>query len=67
MPEELCRNCGMSLQIQNKCSTCKEPIQQICSECRYTTLERIHSRYSSRFEMMSTIEPPARFLQITIA
>lgn len=67
MPDELCRNCGMSLQVQNKYSTCREPIQQICSECRYTTLERVHNRCLSRFKMMSTIELPAQFLQITMA
>lgn len=62
MPDESCRNCGKSLQIQNKCSTCREPIQQICSECRYATLERIHTRCASGFEMMSTIEPPVQIL-----
>lgn len=67
MPDELCKNCGINPQVQNVCLTYKEPIQQICSECSYVTLERIHSRCSSGFEMMPMIEPPVQILPITTA
>lgn len=42
MPDTLCRNCGTELQIQSKCTQCTQPIQQICPQCRYATLEQIH-------------------------
>ncbi|MEC4848097.1 MAG: hypothetical protein RI100_02825 [Nitrosarchaeum sp.] len=64
MPDESCRNCRMNLRVQNKCSTCMEPIQQICSECRYATLERIHTRCASGLEMISTVEPPVQIFPV---
>lgn len=67
MPDELCRNCGMNPQVQNACFTYNELIQQICSEYSYATLERIHSRWSSGFEMRPMIEPPVQILPITTA
>jgi len=65
MPDESYKNYGVSPQVQNKCFIYKEPIQQICSECSYATLERIHSRCSSGFEIMSRIEPPIQIFPIT--
>ena len=43
MPDTLCRNCGTELQIQSKCTQCTQPIQQICPQCHYATLEQIHA------------------------
>ncbi len=64
MPDESCRNCGVELHVQSTCSTCREPIQQICPECRYVTLERIHTRCTSGLERMSMLEPPVQILPI---
>ncbi len=54
MPDESCRNCGTGLQMESKCSQCDQPIQQICPECGYATLERIHFDCTYGLEIMIT-------------
>ncbi len=58
MPDESCRNCGTDLQVESKCSQCNEPIQQICPECKYATLERIHFDCTLGLEIISKYETP---------
>ena len=53
MPDESCRNCGTELQAESTCSECRQPIQQICPECGYATLERIHFDCTLGLEMVS--------------
>ena len=56
MPDESCRNCGTALQIESICSECRQAIQQICPECGYATLERIHSDCTRGLEIMTVEE-----------
>ncbi|RDJ31300.1 MAG: hypothetical protein DWQ18_03160 [Crenarchaeota archaeon] len=53
MPDELCRNCGNELQVESWCSECRQPIQQLCGNCNYATLERIHADCALGFEQFS--------------
>ena len=53
MPDESCRNCGAELETESKCSECNQAIQQICPECNYATLERIHFDCTRGLEMIS--------------
>lgn len=53
MPDTLCRNCGTELQVQSKCSQCTQPIQQICPQCHYATLEQIHADCISGLEIFN--------------
>lgn len=53
MPDESCRNCGTELEVETSCSECNQAIQQICPECGYATLERIHFNCTSGLEMVN--------------
>jgi len=64
MPDTLCRNCGTELEIQSKCSECRQPIQQICPKCNYATLEQIHFDCTLGFEIMTS---SAKYTQTTSA
>ena len=57
MPDESCRNCGTKLQVESTCSECRQPIQQVCPECGYAILERIHFDCTMGLEVMSTAKP----------
>lgn len=52
MPDTLCRNCGTELKEQSRCSECRKAIQQVCPNCKYATLEQIHTNCVSGFEMV---------------
>jgi predicted amidophosphoribosyltransferase len=64
MPDESCRNCGAELHVQSTCSECHEPIQQICPECTYAPLERIHSDCTLGLEVISTSSSPGQTHQM---
>lgn len=56
MPDESCRNCGTELRVESTCSECRQAIQQICPECGYATLERIHLDCTLGLEMVHESE-----------
>lgn len=39
---ELCRKCGVELEIKQTCFVCTSPIQFHCSKCNIDTDEQIH-------------------------
>ncbi|MDX1533921.1 MAG: hypothetical protein R3230_06935 [Nitrosopumilaceae archaeon] len=56
MPDTLCRNCGSELQEISKCSECKQAIQQECPNCKYATLEQVHTDCIYGFEMIQSTQ-----------
>jgi len=42
MPDESCRNCGMSLRVFLKCTECRMPSQFICDVCGRRTFHQFH-------------------------
>ena len=43
MRKDSCRKCGITLEITQKCSFCKEPLKYCCKECNFESDEQIHS------------------------
>ncbi|MFB5610635.1 MAG: hypothetical protein ACE5R3_00495 [Nitrosopumilaceae archaeon] len=52
MPDTLCRNCGKELEVESKCSQCRQAIQQKCPNCGYATFEQVHLDCTLGLEMI---------------
>ncbi|MFB5646950.1 MAG: hypothetical protein ACE5RO_02260, partial [Candidatus Nitrosomaritimum yanchengensis] len=51
MPDESCRKCGGLLLEYSQCSECKDSLQFICRICAHKTLERIHTKCFTFYEL----------------